>query len=199
MAKERTELRHRAAAMVDPLTGIANRRAFLADAAALAKRHNGNPKPSSMLLIDLDHFKLINDTFGHALGDRVLEIFTATARQALRGSDLIGRLGGEEFAALLYDMSGEQAVAVAERIRESFTAATGAVDGHAVSATVSIGVAHCDGAALDVPQLLAQADRALYFAKERGRDRVEVASLEMLLAARDGLADKHKASARSAA
>jgi diguanylate cyclase (GGDEF)-like protein len=185
MAKERTELRHRTAAMVDPLTGIANRRAFLADAAALAKRHNGNPKPSSMLLVDLDHFKSINDTFGHALGDRVLEIFTATARQALRGSDLIGRLGGEEFAALLYDMDQDAAVGVAERIRASFAAATGDVDGRTVTATVSIGVAHCDGAAFEVAELLAQADRALYFAKERGRNRVEVASLDMLLTARD--------------
>ena len=98
MAKERTELRHRTAAMVDPLTGIANRRAFLADAGAAAKRHDGNPKPSSMLLIDLDNFKSINDTFGHALGDRVLEIFTASTREALRGLvelatvELVGKL-----------------------------------------------------------------------------------------------------------
>jgi diguanylate cyclase (GGDEF)-like protein len=180
MAKERTELRHRTAAMVDPLTGIANRRAFLADAGALAKRHNGSPKPASMLLIDLDNFKSINDTFGHALGDRVLEIFTATAREALRGPDLFGRLGGEEFAALLSDTNTETALQIAERIRESFAAATSDVDGHAVGATVSIGIAHCEGAPLEVPELLAQADRALYFAKERGRNRVEVASLELL-------------------
>ncbi len=76
MAKERTELRHRTAAMVDPLTGIANRRSFLQDAALLAKRHSANPRPVAVLLIDLDHFKSINDRFGHALGDRVLEIFT---------------------------------------------------------------------------------------------------------------------------
>jgi diguanylate cyclase (GGDEF)-like protein len=183
MAKERTELRHRTAAMVDPLTGIANRRAFLADAGAAAKRHNGNPKPSSMLLIDLDNFKSINDTFGHALGDRVLEIFTASTREALRGSDLFGRLGGEEFAVLLSDMNSEAAVTVAERIRESFAEATSEVDGNAVGATVSIGIAHCDGAVLEVPELLAQADRALYFAKERGRNRVEVASLDLLRAA----------------
>ena len=183
MAKERTELRHRTAAMVDPLTGIANRRAFLADAGALAKRYSGNPKPSSMLLIDLDNFKSINDTFGHALGDRVLEIFTASTREALRGSDLFGRLGGEEFAALLYDTNSETALVVAERIRESFAAATSEVDGNVVGATVSIGIAHCEGAVLEVPELLAQADRALYFAKERGRNRVEVASLDLLRAA----------------
>jgi diguanylate cyclase (GGDEF)-like protein len=197
MAKERTELRHRTAAMLDPLTGIANRRAFLADAAALAKRYAANPRPSSMLLIDLDHFKSINDTFGHALGDRVLEIFTTTARQALRGSDLIGRLGGEEFAALLYDTGSGNALAVAERIRDSFNVATRAIDGHDVSATVSIGVAHCDGAALEVSDLLAQADRALYFAKERGRNRVEVASLDMMLASRAG--GRRAAAAQNAA
>jgi len=196
MAKERTELRHRTAAMVDPLTGIANRRAFLADAGALAKRHNGNPKPSSMLLIDLDNFKSINDTFGHALGDRVLEIFTASTREALRGTDLFGRLGGEEFAALLYDTNSETALAIAERIREGFAAATNEVDGNPVGATVSIGIAHCQGAVLEVPELLAQADRALYFAKERGRNRVEVASLDLLRAAN---ARKLAVVARSAA
>ena len=84
MAKERTELRHRTAAMVDPLTGIANRRSFLQDAAQLAKRHSANPRPTAVLLIDLDHFKSINDRFGHALGDRVLEIFADAARQSVR-------------------------------------------------------------------------------------------------------------------
>jgi GGDEF domain-containing protein len=81
MAKERTELRHRTAAMVDPLTGIANRRSFMQDAAQLAKRHIADPRPTAVLLIDLDHFKSINDRFGHALGDRALEIFADAARQ----------------------------------------------------------------------------------------------------------------------
>jgi diguanylate cyclase (GGDEF)-like protein len=181
MAKERTELRHRTAAMVDPLTGIANRRAFLQDAALLAKRHSGNPRPTAVLLIDLDHFKSINDRFGHALGDRVLEIFTDAARQSIRSSDLIGRLGGEEFAAVLYDTSRDKAVAAAERIRESFAQISQEVDGRPVCASVSIGIVHCQEAVLDVPELLAQADQALYLAKERGRNRVEVASLDMLL------------------
>src|SRR5665811_1998519 len=156
MAKERTELRHRTAAMVDPLTGIANRRAFLQDAALLAKRHSGNPRPTAVLLIDLDHFKSINDRFGHALGDRVLEIFTDAARQSIRSSDLIGRLGGEEFAAVLYDTSRDKAVAVAERMRETFARMAQEVDGRPVCATVSVGLVHCQGAVLDVPELLAQ-------------------------------------------
>ena len=176
MAKERTELRHRTAAMVDPLTGIANRRSFLHDANILAKRHSISPNPTAVMLIDLDHFKSINDRFGHAIGDRVLEVFTEAARASLRAADLIGRLGGEEFAAVLIDASAEKAVAAAERIRETFVKAAREVDNCPVGATVSIGVAHCAEMVLDMPRLLAQADEALYFAKERGRNRVEVAS-----------------------
>jgi len=181
MAKERTELRHRTAAMVDPLTGISNRRAFLQDAALLAKKHSGSPRPTAVMLIDLDHFKSINDRFGHALGDRVLELFTETARRSIRASDLLGRLGGEEFAAMLYDTNREKAVAVAERIREGFLQTAKDVEGRPVGATLSIGLVHCEEAALDVPELLAQADQALYHAKERGRNRVEVATLDMIL------------------
>jgi diguanylate cyclase (GGDEF)-like protein len=179
MAKERTELRHRTAAMVDPLTGIANRRSFLQDAALIVKQHTTDPRPTAVLLIDLDHFKSINDRFGHALGDRVLEIFTDAARKSTRGSDLIGRLGGEEFAAMLIDTSREKAVEVAERIRESFAQMAQEVEGRAVCATVSIGLVHCEAPALDLSELLAQADQALYCAKERGRNRVEVATLDM--------------------
>ena len=180
MAKERTELRHRTAAMVDPLTGIANRRSFLHEAGLIAKRHNSSPRPTAVLLIDLDHFKSINDRFGHALGDRVLEIFTSAARQSIRASDLIGRLGGEEFAAILCDTTREKAISAAERIRESFAVAAKEVDSRPVCATVSIGVVHCQEPTLDVHELLAHADQALYFAKENGRNRVEVASLELM-------------------
>ena len=131
-------------------------------------------------MIDLDHFKSINDRFGHALGDRVLEIFAESARQSVRSSDLLGRLGGEEFAAVLSDTSRDKAAGVAERIRESFAQATQEVDNRPIYATVSIGLVHCQDAALDVAALLAQADQALYIAKERGRNRVEVASLDMM-------------------
>jgi diguanylate cyclase (GGDEF)-like protein len=202
MAKERTELRHRTAAMVDPLTGIANRRAFLHDAGLMAKRHAADPKPTAVLLIDLDHFKSINDRFGHALGDRVLEMFTASARQSIRASDLIGRLGGEEFAALLYDTTLEKAVAAAERMRDNFARIAQDVGGRPVCATVSIGLVHCVDPILDVPELLAQADQALYFAKENGRNRVEVASLDMILQRKDReeeYAAQHALEAQSAA
>jgi diguanylate cyclase (GGDEF)-like protein len=181
MAKERSELRHRTAAMVDPLTGIANRRSFMQDAALMAKQHIADPRPTAVLLIDLDRFKSINDRFGHALGDRVLEIFTDAARKSTRGSDLIGRLGGEEFAAMLIDTNRAKAVEVAERIRESFAQMAQEVDGRAVCATVSVGLVHTEAPTLDLPELLAQADQALYCAKERGRNRVEVASLDMMI------------------
>jgi diguanylate cyclase (GGDEF)-like protein len=199
MAKERTELRHRNAAMLDPLTGIANRRSFLQDATQLAKRHSAKPRPTAVLLIDLDHFKSINDRFGHALGDRVLEIFTQAARASVRSTDLLGRLGGEEFAAVLTDTSRDKAAAVAERIRLAFAQAAKEVDGRPVGATLSIGVAYCEEAALDVPEMLAQSDQALYFAKEHGRNRVEVASLEMIMACKPGAASAPAASAESVA
>ncbi|HEY6024555.1 MAG TPA: GGDEF domain-containing protein [Pseudolabrys sp.] len=199
MAKERTELRHRTAAMVDPLTGIANRRSFLQDASLLVKKHTANPRPTAVLVIDLDHFKSINDRFGHALGDRVLEIFTDAARKSMRGSDLIGRLGGEEFAAMLTDTNREKAVAVAERIRETFAQMAQDVDGRPVCATVSIGLVHCETPTLDLAELLAQADHALYYAKERGRNRVEVASLDMMVERRVATSAVAAINAKSAA
>src|SRR5689334_104240 len=170
MAKERTELRHRTAAMVDPLTGISNRRAFLQDATVIAKRHATNPRPVAVLAIDLDHFKSINDRFGHAIGDRVLAIFADASRKSMRGSDLVGRLGGEEFAAMLTETSREKALEVAERIRVTFAQFAREVDGHPIAATVSIGLVHCQERTIDVSELLSQADHALYYAKERGRN-----------------------------
>jgi len=196
MAKERTELRHRTAAMVDPLTGIANRRAFLQDAAALGKRQIGNPRTATVLLIDLDHFKSINDRFGHAIGDRVLELFADIARQTLRATDLLGRLGGEEFAVVLYDAPQDKAAAAAERLRVAFAQATQDVEGRPVCATISIGMVHCQTPLLDVTSLLAQADQALYFAKERGRNRIEVASLGLVLEHKN---QGHAVTAKSAA
>ncbi len=188
MAKERTEYRHRTAAMIDPLTGIANRRSFLQDGTELMKRHNVSPCPTGVLLIDLDHFKSINDRFGHAIGDRVLQVFADTAKANVRSSDLIGRLGGEEFAAVLYNVSREKAVALAERIRSAFAEAASDVDGRPVAATVSIGIVLTQDATFDVPALLVQADQALYFAKERGRNRVEVATLDLVLGRKDAAA-----------
>jgi diguanylate cyclase (GGDEF)-like protein len=133
------------------------------------------------MLLDLDNFKSINDRFGHAVGDGVLEIFADVSSGCLRRIDLFGRLGGEEFAALLRDTTRERALAVAEQIRTSFAEATQEVDGRPVAATVSIGIVISHDAVLDLSALLAQADHALYRAKDSGRNRVEVASIELIL------------------
>jgi diguanylate cyclase (GGDEF)-like protein len=181
MAKERTEHRHKTAALVDPLTGISNRRAFLQDGETQLRRQTIDRRPIAVMLLDLDNFKSINDRFGHAVGDRVLEIFAEVSSGCLRRIDLFGRLGGEEFAALLRDTTRERALAIAEQIRESFAEAAREIDGRPVAATVSIGIVISEDEVLDLSALLAQADHALYRAKETGRDRVEVASLEMIL------------------
>ena len=181
MAKERTELRHKTAALIDPLTGIANRRAFLETATELVLRQANNGRPWAVLLIDLDHFKSINDRFGHAIGDQILQIFAEATSAKLKPHDLIGRLGGEEFAVVLQDTSREGALAMAERIRSTFAEAAATVDNCAVHSTVSIGVVVEQDASMDIPTLLSQADQALYYAKARGRNRVEVASLDLVL------------------
>jgi diguanylate cyclase (GGDEF)-like protein len=133
------------------------------------------------MLLDLDNFKSINDRFGHAIGDRVLQRFADVSSNCMRRADLFGRLGGEEFAAVLVDATRERAVAVAEQIRASFATATCEVDGRPVVATVSIGVVISYDAVLDISALLAQADHALYRAKDNGRNRIEVASIELIL------------------
>jgi diguanylate cyclase (GGDEF)-like protein len=180
MAKERTELRHKTAALVDPLTGIANRRAFLEEACALGQRQGAQPRPIAVLLADLDSFKSINDRFGHAIGDHVLQLFADVACARLGPRDLIGRLGGEEFAVVLYDAGRDKGFAVAERIRVSFEAAAADVKGFAVGGTVSMGLVTAENGLIDLPALLARADAALYCAKERGRNRVEAASPKLV-------------------
>jgi diguanylate cyclase (GGDEF)-like protein len=181
MAKERTEHRHKTAALIDPLTGIANRRAFLQDGEAQLKRQSADPRPTAVMLLDLDNFKSINDRFGHAVGDRALQIFAQAAASCMRRLDLFGRLGGEEFAAILFDTAHERALAIGEQIRTSFADATRDVDGRPVAATVSIGIVISQDAVPDLAALLAQADHALYRAKDNGRNRVEVASLDLIL------------------
>jgi diguanylate cyclase (GGDEF)-like protein len=201
MAKERTEHRHKTASLIDPLTGIANRRAFLQDAEAQLKRQMVEPRPMAVLLLDLDNFKGINDRFGHAIGDRVLQMFAEVGSSCMRRYDIFGRLGGEEFAALLVDTSRERALAVAEEIRASFVEVTGVVEGKPVVATVSIGVVISYDAVLDLSALLAQADHALYRAKDNGRNRIEIASIELILdrVKRASAAADRAASAKAAA
>jgi diguanylate cyclase (GGDEF)-like protein len=176
MTKERSELVHKTNAMLDPLTNIPNRRAFLDVAMRRMRQRSRNPEPVTALLFDLDHFKSVNDRFGHSVGDEVLRIFTAKAAAEFRSTDIMGRLGGEEFGALLFGAGEGTAVATAERIRRALMIATAELNGKAVDATVSIGVAVLGVDSVeDVAGLLSRADGALYLAKERGRNRVEVA------------------------
>ena len=172
MTKERGELRHKTAALVDPLTGLANRRAFLHEADAVAQRRAKRNEPLSVILADLDRFKTVNDEFGHAIGDRVLQVFAETIQRTLRVHDVSGRLGGEEFAFMLPGAGAQEAAQMAERIRLRFADAALTIGAHAVASTVSIGVASTSAPMVNVADLLAVADRALYRAKAEGRDRV---------------------------
>ncbi|MNQ06080.1 putative diguanylate cyclase YdaM [compost metagenome] len=155
----------------DPLTQVLNRRGF-GDAYA---RETGNLRrrrlPLTLLSIDLDYFKLINDRYGHAVGDQVLAHVAAVIGSALRESDCVARFGGEEFVVLMPDMPAHNALGVAERIRALLHEPS-----HAglPPCTVSIGVA-CQASVVEgLEQLLSRADAALYLAKERGRDRIEL-------------------------
>ena len=172
MTKERTEMRHRIAALIDPLTGLPNRRAFMIDAEATIAGRVSRSAPIAVLLADLDRFKAINDVYGHAIGDRVLTVFAASLHRCLGANDLAGRIGGEEFAILLPEKGEAAALALAERIRVVFADAAAEIGGHAVAATVSIGVAASRIGGHDLGGLLGRADGALYQAKEAGRNRV---------------------------
>ncbi|WP_445376285.1 PleD family two-component system response regulator [Niveispirillum fermenti] len=167
-------------ALTDSLTGLFNRRYLSAHLPRLLDRSGGNNKPVSALLFDIDHFKVVNDTWGHGVGDEVLKEVAQRASRNLRNFDLVARLGGEEFVVIMPDTDGVQAMAVAERLRRriaeepfAVTAPVGRID-----VTISIGVALADGA-LDAdgnPEsgdaLLRRADTALYQAKRSGRNRV---------------------------
>jgi diguanylate cyclase (GGDEF)-like protein len=171
MANERTTAQYKTAAMTDPLTGLFNRRAFFAAANAMIVKQMRKKKFVSVLAFDLDHFKSVNDRFGHAIGDETLRLFAATASANMRVTDAIGRLGGEEFVAILPESLSE-AVIVAERVRAAFEVAGVEIGGQKVNATVSIGVAEAGPPLAEFGELLGRADAALYAAKHGGRNRV---------------------------
>jgi diguanylate cyclase (GGDEF)-like protein len=127
MAKERTEYRHRAAARTDPLTGIANRRGFM-EQIALSRRTAAGTQPTALLLFDLDHFKTINDRYGHAVGDRTLQIFADIARAHIGVAGTVGRWGGDEFVAVLHNTNREIAATVGERIQVALERAAADID-----------------------------------------------------------------------
>ena len=177
MAKERTEYRHRTAARTDPLTGIANRRGFL-EQTALSRRSAAGTQPAAVLLFDLDHFKTINDRYGHAVGDRTLQIFADIAKAHIGTAGTVGRWGGDEFVAVLTNTTREIAATVAERIQVALEHAAADIDGRLVGATVSTGIAFSSHGAFELPVMLLKADQALYRAKADGRNRLAIAMPE---------------------
>ena len=174
MTKERTELKHKINSLVDPLSGVANRRAFLDGAAELLQRQHAETEPLAIMLFDLDHFKQINDRLGHAVGDTVLQTFARAATSTLGSDTLFARIGGEEFAACMRVGDLDEAFAVADRVRRNFAVAAARFGNAELSPSVSGGVTlGCDPEA-QVVELLSIVDRALYRAKEHGRNRIEV-------------------------
>ncbi|WP_417068671.1 diguanylate cyclase [Niveibacterium terrae] len=164
-------------AIRDGLTGLYNRRHFFALAArefGLAIRHT---RPMSVLMIDLDHFKKINDRFGHAAGDHVLQSLAMQMGSALRQSDLLGRYGGEEFAALLTDTVELEARRIAERLRAEVATAHIHWGEHQLGCTLSLGIAHMDpDRDVSIEALIERADQALLRAKRSGRNRMELSA-----------------------
>lgn len=159
-------------ATTDPLTGILNRRALLSRMELEMARARRSKHPFTVSMLDLDHFKLVNDMHGHAAGDLVLREFVARVGAVLREYDTVGRVGGEEFVVLVPNLSPEAADAVFERLRLAVKEPPFAADGVSITVSVSQGLVTWDGKA-SVDELLMLADGALYAAKAKGRDRVE--------------------------
>ena len=174
LTKERAERSQRLAASVDPLTGIANRRAFVVEAEAMLARSS----PSALLLFDLDHFKDVNDTYGHAVGDGVLVAFCALGRALLPKERVFGRLGGEEFACLIPVCDAEAARREAARFGRAFAALRLPTLPN-LRVAVSVGVAVSEPGHEDFDALMRRADLALYRAKRNGRNRAELAEADL--------------------
>lgn len=172
--RKSVERRLLAAAMTDQLTGIANRGAFDAQL-NLAIERSGPDGFGCVALFDLDHFKAVNDCYGHAAGDAVLRVFANLVRDRMRDRDFVARFGGEEFAVILPGATAEQAELICNRLRVAVASASISVTGVSIHVTVSGGVARYDRA-VTAAGVLAAADRALYEAKKAGRDRLRLAA-----------------------
>jgi len=176
---ERKALEQRLArlAQTDSLTGLYNRGFFLEMAERELTRVRRYRKPMALAMLDLDHFKAVNDTYGHQVGDRVLKEFARLCHNTLRENDLVGRIGGEEFAILFPETMGMQAFDVCERLREALARATIPLErGLPVSVTASIGLASVVESDVNIDVILSRADQALYSAKRDGRNRTSEAS-----------------------
>ncbi|MBD8899202.1 GGDEF domain-containing protein [Rhodanobacter sp. DHG33] len=171
---KRSQLRFKRLSHLDGLTAIYNRQHFMGEAERILRQLEKRRGDACLAFIDLDHFKRINDTHGHGIGDEVLCRAVAACRQYLRPTDLFGRLGGEEFGILFVDGSRGQAMAVAERIRGAIEAAVVDNGGMVVTVSASIGLAFTESTGHDLHRLCTEADASLYRAKRGGRNRVMV-------------------------
>lgn len=167
------ELFHQA--NTDSLTGISNRRHFMVQAEQETRRAKRFSRRLSIIMMDLDHFKNINDTHGHAVGDTVLETVVRASLESLRESDIMGRLGGEEFAVLLPETELDHAKEVAERLLGDIAKKAAPSPKGPIHCTASLGVAQMKKSESNIDDLLVRADEALFKAKEKGRNRVEIA------------------------
>lgn len=171
LALERDERASRLVAERDPLTNLRNRRSFVAEAETLLKQEK---RHAALLLFDIDHFKHINDTHGHAAGDKVLKAFAATLEARMQSNWRLARIGGEEFACLIPDMVSSEAADIAESMRRAVEGLHTTIDGRFVPITVSIGVSATDQVAAALDPLLGSADVALYRSKAEGRNTVRI-------------------------
>lgn len=173
MTRERADRENERLATLDPLTEIFNRRTFLDLAQKEVARHCRTRRPLALLMVDFDHFKRINDTHGHLIGDAVLKSFTETTLACLRRNDIFGRYGGEEFAILLPETDEEGAAVFAERLRKLTAEASVPAGAALVRCTISIGITGLSFAEkADLDDILRIADEALFAAKTAGRNRV---------------------------
>lgn len=159
-------------AAVDWLTGLYNRRQFESLAQAELARSQRYLRPLTLMMLDIDHFKKVNDTHGHATGDRVLQALATVCLATKRDADIAGRLGGEEFALLLPETTGSAAAQFAERLCQQIRDCAPIVEGEKLPITVSIGIASASLTTSGIQPLLTHADEALYEAKRGGRNRV---------------------------
>lgn len=160
-------------ANIDELTGVANRRSFMRALGVEFERLRRRPSlQCSVLALDLDHFKHVNDTWGHAAGDALLKYVARAVSRHTRVGDVVGRTGGEEFAMLLPDTALDEAEALSERLRLQVALEPMQFDGHSIGVTVSIGIALLTGSDTEAVEALVRADRALYEAKHAGRNAV---------------------------
>ncbi|MBL4828716.1 MAG: GGDEF domain-containing protein [Aliivibrio sp.] len=157
---------------IDDLTGVFNRRAFTQTLRETVKEYQLTGRTFSVLMLDIDRFKNVNDTFGHSYGDEVIQHTANLVANVLRQSDCFGRIGGEEFAAILFDTELEDAITVSEKLRFAVEQSLFHVENQDIKLTISIGVTQVNKFDTDIKNLMSRADKAMYLSKNTGRNKV---------------------------